>query len=79
MVLRYILYGFLIYFAYRLIFHFIIPVARTTRQVKKQFDEARNRMQEQMQDHYQPGAQTRQKAASVPEKGDYIDFEEIRD
>ncbi|MCU0380445.1 MAG: hypothetical protein MUE58_04555 [Chitinophagaceae bacterium] len=83
MILRYIFYGFLVYLAYRLIFHFIIPVAKTTRQVRRQFDEVRNRMQEQqMQDHFNPGTASRQQsAASQAEKGkgDYIDFEEIKD
>lgn len=81
MILRFILYGFLVYLAYRLVFHFIIPLARTTREVRKQFDEVRNRMQEQqMQDNFNPHAGTRpQPTAQQTEKGDYIDFEEIKD
>jgi hypothetical protein len=81
MILRFILYGFLFYLAYRLIFHFIIPLARTTREVRKQFDEVRNRMQEQqMQDNFNPyGTKRPPAAATQTEKGDYIDFEEIKD
>jgi hypothetical protein len=39
--LRYLLLAFTIYFAYRFIVNFLIPVVKTTRQVKKQFDSVR--------------------------------------
>ena len=75
-------YGFLAYLAYRLIFHFIIPLYKTTKQVKKSF---RN-MQDQMQQHADPfgqrQAQNSQSQSKKPGKtkvGDYIDFEEVKD
>ena len=37
--LRVLLYALLIWFLYNLVFHFIIPVYKTTRQVKKKFRE----------------------------------------
>lgn len=67
---------------YRLVFGFIIPVVRTTRQVKKSF---RN-MQEQMnaQQRRQAGAynsyaqqQTTAKATRGDDE-DYIEFEEVK-
>lgn len=78
MVFRFLLYAFLAYLLYRLIFHFIIPVYKTTRQVKKQFSDMQNRMQEQMrQQGFQQ--QTTPDAASKKEPaGDYIDFEEVK-
>lgn len=79
MILRILIYGFLAYLAVRFIFGFLIPVVRTTRQVRRQFEEARNRMQEQMQDSY-PTANPRQQSAPPSQaKGDYIEFEEVRD
>lgn len=79
MILRILIYGFLAYLAIRFIFGFLIPVVRTTRQVRRQFEEARNRMQDQMQEAY-PQATPRQNSTSpAPAKGDYIDFEEIRE
>ena len=72
-------YGFLIYLLYRLVFHFIIPLYKTTRQVKKSF---RN-MQDQMRQH--TGAQntapqeTPTKKTGTGKVGDYIDFEEIKE
>ena len=78
-MLRYLLYAFLIYLAYRLIFHFIIPIYKTTKQVRKQFRE----MNSQMEDHInqqQPNQQPmppRQEDKKA-QAGDYIDFEEVK-
>ena len=77
--MRYLLYAFLVYLAYRLVFHFIIPVYKTTRQVKKQFREMHSRMQDNMgqQPPYQqpvtPVTENKNQQA-----GDYIDFEELK-
>jgi hypothetical protein len=70
-------YGFLIYLLYQLVSNFIIPVYRTTKQVKKGFREMHDKMNEQ--------ARRQQDAAEVPSNkstrepvGDYIDFEEVK-
>lgn len=86
MILSLLLYAFLAYMLYRLVFGFIIPLVRTTRQVKKSF----RHMQEQMNGQYRQGGgnsyatQGQQQAgatrATTP-KGDdedYIEFEEVR-
>jgi hypothetical protein len=78
-MLRYLFYAFLIYLAYRLVFHFIIPIYKTTKQVKKQFREMHGRMEDHI-NQQQPNQQT------MPPKqedkktvgGDYIDFEEVK-
>lgn len=74
---KYILLGFTIYFAYRFLFDFLIPVVRTTHQVKKQFDTVRKQQQD-FEQKTQPKQQNqtsqhRQKPAS----DDYIEFEEV--
>jgi hypothetical protein len=79
-MLRYLFYAFLIYLAYRLVFHFIIPVYKTTRQVKKQFREMHDRMEGHMTQQQQSNQQT---SGPPPENkkeqaGDYIDFEEVK-
>jgi hypothetical protein len=79
MILRILIYGFLAYLAVRFIFGFLIPVVRTTRQVRRQFEEARNRMQDQMQDSYPTAAPRQQSASPTRSQGDYIEFEEVRD
>ena len=78
-MLRYLFYAFLIYLAYRLIFHFIIPVYKTTRQVKKQFREMHSRMEDQMnqQQANQQPMPTKQEDKKAPAE-DYIDFEELK-
>jgi hypothetical protein len=78
-MLRYLFYAFLIYLAYRLIFHFIIPIYKTTKQVKKQFREMHSRMednvnQQQANQQTMPPKQEDKKAQA----GDYIDFEEVK-
>ena len=78
-MLRYLFFAFLIYLAYRLVFHFIIPIYKTTRQVKKQFREMHSRMQDNIgqQPPYQqpvtPVTENKNQQA-----GDYIDFEELK-
>ena len=83
-MLRYLFYAFLIYLAYRLVFHFIIPVYKTTRQVKKQFSEMNSRMQDHMnQSPYAKAAEDKQSSNTnttnkKEQAGDYIDFEELK-
>ena len=78
--MRYLLYAFLIYLAYRLVFHFIIPIYKTTRQVKKQFSEMNSRMEDyrsQQQKDYQQTSTPPPENKKTP-AGDYIDFEELK-
>lgn len=76
-MVRYLLIAFIIYIAYRFLFHFLIPVIRTTRQVKKGFREMHERMQQQ-----QAGSpfQKNPETDPVPTRNndDYIDYEEVR-
>jgi len=76
--MKYILYGLLIYFLVRLVFNFIIPVYKTTRQVKKQFREMNERMNGtstgQQQDHHSQAPPPREETRV----GEYIDFEEVK-
>jgi hypothetical protein len=70
-----------LYLLYRFVFNFLLPVVRTTRQVRQQF---RN-MQEGMGGEQFNGGervQTQKKqerpGGGKPPKEDYIDFEEIK-
>jgi len=77
--MRYLLYAILIWFLYNLVFRLIIPVYKTTRQVKKKFREMRGQMQDNQsgqQDFKQQAAPP--KSSSTPGSSDYIDFEEIK-
>lgn len=74
-MLRYILLGFTIYFAYRFIVGFAWPVYKTTKQVRKQFDAMRAQQEQYAQRQQQPTAEKKQ--AKV-DNDDYIEFEEIK-
>jgi hypothetical protein len=77
MMLRFILYAFLLYILYKLVFDFIIPVAGATRRIRKQFDQAREQMEQQQKQNKQ---QTGKPAENVTHGiGDYIEFEEIKE
>lgn len=77
-MMKYVFYFFLAYILYQLVFKFIIPLYRTTRQVKKGFREMQERMNQQM---HQQQSYAEQSQPSHPEQkgkvGDYIEFEEI--
>ena len=80
MYIRFLLYLFLIYLLYRLIFHFIIPIYRTSKQVKDQFKDMHGRMQEHMKQQEQGSQPVNDLKKDQPEvkHGDYIDFEEVK-
>lgn len=89
-MLKTILLLLLIYIAYRFIFGFVIPVTRATRNVRQQFKAAQEQMEAQMraqQEFYQqqqaPTTQARaermgSRGNTATDKGDYIDFEEVK-
>lgn len=74
-MIRVLVIALLLYFLYRFIFHFIIPLSRTTRDMKKKMNEFQSRM------HQQQGfAQRPEPVKESPKqrKDDYIDFEEVK-
>ena len=72
-------YGILVYIAYKVIFGFIVPVAVAGKQMKQQFRNMQDNMQQQAgqfhQEDRQPGKSSSQKTSRA---GDYIDFEDIK-
>jgi len=79
-MLRFLLFAVLAWFLYNLVFKLIIPVYKTTRQMKEKFREMHANMQDPMQQ--QPDFTTQpngaEKSSSKKSKEDYIDFEEIK-
>jgi hypothetical protein len=69
---------FLIYLAYKLIFDFIIPVYKTTKQMKQKMSDLNARMEEQQRRSASTNATSAAKPASKTVAGDYIDYEEIK-
>jgi hypothetical protein len=74
---RVLLYIFLVYLVYQFIFKFIIPVYKTTQQVKKGFHEMHERMNDFANNQEQPPSQ-KKPSSNERAVGDYIDFEEIK-
>lgn len=79
-MLRYIFWFLTIYFLYRLVFNFIIPVFRVSRQMKGQMRDFQEKMNSQNQAASTSYTNTaEQKPSPSTEKtGDYIDFEEVK-
>lgn len=71
-----LLYIFLTYLLYRLVFNFIIPIYKTTRQVKKGFRD----MHERMQQHTSSTStsQSSENGKTTQRVGEYIEFEEVK-
>ena len=79
-MLKVLLYGLLIWFVYNLVFRFIIPIYKTTRQMKQKFREMQTHMQDQMnqQQDFTRQSNATESSTSKKMKEDYIDFEEIK-
>jgi hypothetical protein len=78
MLLRYLLYGLLIYFVVRFIFRFVITVTRAARDMKSKMNEFQTRMQEQQQQQAAAQRPEPVKQPLTPKEGDYIEFEEVK-
>ncbi|MER3499171.1 MAG: hypothetical protein C4308_11335 [Chitinophagaceae bacterium] len=77
---RILLFIFLAYLAYQFIFRFIIPVARTTREIKKGFRNMQQKMDEfsAQQQNSNSSTHTNSSKTSGEKGGEYIEFEEIK-
>jgi len=60
------------------VFDLIIPVYRTTKQVKKGFKEMNERMNDHMNQQRQQPAEPEQPKKAKEKPGDYIEYEEIK-
>lgn len=72
---------FLLYLAYKLIFEFIIPVYKTTKQMKQKMADLHEKMQNQQRQNSSASTSASSTTAKPQTKsvaGDYIDYEEIK-
>jgi hypothetical protein len=79
-MLRALLYFFLIYLGYQFIFNFVIPIFKTTQQVKKgvrEMNEHMNEFAKAQRNSSSPQTKSPDKTSKEP-TGDYLDFEEIK-
>ena len=72
-------YGIVIYLIYKIIFDFIVPVSHAGKQMKQQFKDVHENMQQQAENyHQQSERQNKTQPKSKKVVGDYIDFEEVK-
>lgn len=70
---------FVIYILYKIVFDFVLPIYRTTRQMKQKMGEMHQKMQEQQEQGSRPF--TKVPSSEPVKKGaadDYIEYEEIK-
>jgi heme exporter protein D len=82
-MLKYLLIGFVLYVFYKLAVNVIIPVYRTSKQVRQKFQQMQEQMQAQQREAHVSSSANSQPAIphAAPKKassGDYIDFEEVK-
>ncbi|QEC68079.1 DUF4834 family protein [Panacibacter ginsenosidivorans] len=74
----------ILYLIYKLVFDFVVPVARTTSHFKSQVNEMRRMQEEQMRKQQQQAQNPTQQSKPSSTKnttttdGEYIDFEDIK-
>jgi hypothetical protein len=87
MVLSFLFFAFLAYLAWKLVFNLIIPIYRTTRRVRQGIREMQEQMRQATGEGPQPAnrpngykvsGENGQSTTARPNKGDYIDFEEVK-
>ena len=69
---------FLFYLLYRFIFELVIPIFRTTREVKKKMNEFQQNMNKHAESSRTSSTNNEKPPVSKPKSDDYIDFEEIK-
>ena len=72
-MLRYILYTLGFYFLFRFVTGFVVPVVRTTLQLRKGFKAMR-----EQHEAAASAADVPPKRPAKPAAGDYLDFEEVK-
>lgn len=75
-MIRVLLIALALYFLYRFVFNFLVPLSKATREMKSKMNEFQTRMQQQQGF----GAQTEPAKQNTPQPkgGDYIEFEEVK-
>jgi hypothetical protein len=78
-LIRVIFELFVLYLVYKLIFDFIIPVYKTTKQVNQKMGEMQSKMNDHLkQQQTNTNANTSTEKTAKPGREDYIEFEEVK-
>lgn len=73
-VMKYLFLGLALYFLFRFIVRFVIPVARVTRMASSRMREMQDQMNQMQQQANNPNPAPKPK----PVDGEYIDYEEVK-
>ena len=75
-MIKLIVWGIVIYLIYKFVFELLVPVTKATSQMKDKIQEMQEQQQKMKQQQDQEN--TRKKDKPSVDKGDYIDYEEIK-
>jgi hemolysin activation/secretion protein len=78
MLVKYIIWGFVIYLLYKFVFELVIPVSKATTQVKDKLREMQEQQAQQQYQQQQPVKPQQQQPTEPVKGGDYIEFEEVK-
>jgi hemolysin activation/secretion protein len=78
MLVKYIIWGFVIYLLYKFVFELVIPVSKATTQVKDKLREMQEQQAQQQYQQQQPVKPQQQQPSEPVKGGDYIEFEEVK-
>lgn len=85
MILKYAFLAFVFWLLYKFVFGFIVPVYQSTKHVRRQMGDIQEHLRRQYQQQEQAQRQAAQaqqqqqrSASGRSDKGDYLDFEEIK-
>ncbi len=74
-ILRLALEMFVFYILYKLVVDFIIPIYKTTKNMKSKINEMNSKMEEQS---HAPQFTAPKESKTKPSREDYIDYEEVK-
>lgn len=77
-IFRLLIELFVLYLLYKLIFDFIIPVYRASKQMKRKMRDMQEQYHRQQQNFSSPQQSQTEQPQKEEKVGDYIDFEEIK-
>ncbi|SHM50559.1 DUF4834 family protein [Chitinophaga sp. CF418] len=83
MILKYAFLAFVFWLLYKFVFDFIVPVYQSTKHVRRQMGDIQEHLRRQYQQQEQAQkqaaqAQPHRTAPKKADKGDYLEFEEIK-
>jgi len=75
---KFILYGFLIYFLYKVIFQVVVPVTKGVRSVRKNMEQMQKQQADARNAQNTQNTTANYAAKEAPVEAEYIEFEEVK-